>query len=142
MTFKVSSYIKRLTSRFGVFLEEVRDGCLCLESLVIFNKDCEPVAPQRRHISVDGHWVGTYVPSYIEHSECGCLQRCIHTLVFGSTIEGAESDLGRSVGLAVNVNVATCGASLTHQYQRLGWRQQRRREIHTVIQYLNLRAGF
>ena len=58
------------------------------------------------------------------------------------TIEGAESRLGRSVGLAVNVNVATCGASLTHQYQRLGWRQQHGIEIHTVIQYLNLRAGF
>ena len=50
----------QLTSGFGVFLKEVRDSFLSLESLIIFNKDGERVAPQRRHISIDGHWVGTY----------------------------------------------------------------------------------
>ena len=55
--------------------------------------------------------------------------------MFGSTIEGAESRLGRSVGLAVNVNVATGGASLTLQYQRLGWRHQQEREKQIILNY-------
>ena len=80
--------------------------------------------------------------SYIEYSECGYLQRCIHTLVFGSTIEGAESRLGRSIGLAVDINVATGGASLTLQYQRLGWRHQQEREKQTCSFHENMECTF
>ena len=122
--------MNRITSGFGVFLEEVRDGFLCLESLIVFNKDGECVAPQRRHISIDGHWVGTChgglhknVPSYIRKWE-------LHTLVFESAIEGAESGLRRSVGLTVNVNVATGGPSLTLQHQLLGCRHKKEKHTH------------
>ena len=53
------SVVERPTSWFGVLLQEVWDSCLCCKFLIIFDRDSECVVAQRRHISIDGYWVGT-----------------------------------------------------------------------------------